>query len=416
MLSTGVEQAAPGTGWGGAPADFRIAQVVQEFSRAGGVETVAFELQRRWQEAGVAADVLTATMGAETGPELARSVRFALPQGAMQRIPTRGAWRYLGRGAAVPAFTLAASAALVRGRRPGGWNEHSVVLSHGDSLVADVIAIHAVNAASLTQKRGDGDWKWALNPMHAWVGGRDRLMLGGRRARRYVAVSRRVVDELMLHHDVPWDRITIIPNGTDLTRFTPEGPVADLRGRFGIPAASRVLMFVGHEFDRKGLAPLIDALTQSGCETAHLVVVGAGDAETYGRLATAQGVGRRVHFTGPRHDLPALYRAADAFVLPTGYETFSLVCMEAMACGVPVFATRVGGIEDYLVDGVNGYMIERDGAAIAAALGPLLGDASHLAQLGRGAYSTAQAYGWAEVARRYHELLLQVWHEKRDAC
>lgn len=397
---------------GAHPDAFRITQVVQEFSRAGGVETVAYELQRCWQATGVSASVLAATIGAEAGPDLAGNVRFALPQAAIQNIPTRGAWRYLGRAAAVPLFTLAASAALLHGRRPGGWNQRTVVLSHGDSLVADVIAIHAVNAASLAQKRGDGDWKWRLNPMHAWVGLRDRLMLRGQRARHYVAVSRRVVDELVDHHGVPRDRITVIPNGTDLDRYTPDGPVAKLRDMFAIPADSRILMFAGHEFDRKGLAHLIEALSHPGCLSAHVVVVGAGDAAAYARLAEGKGTANRVHFTGPRNDLPALYRAADAFVFPSAYETFSLVCMEAMACGLPLFATRVGGIEDYLVDGQNGFAIERNGAAIAATLAPILGDPVRLAQLGRGARATSIDYSWPEVARRYHNLLLDVWREK----
>ena len=60
--------------------------------------------------------------------------------------------------------------------------------------------------------------------------------------------------------------------------------------------------------------------------------------------------------------MTAFYSAADAFLLPSAYETFSLVCMEAMACGVPVFATLVGGIEDYLQDGVNGMAVPRDAA------------------------------------------------------
>lgn len=396
------------------PPGFRIAQVVQEFSREGGVETVAFELQRRWETEGVPSFVLAASVSPEVEPDGASRVRFALPRALSDRVPTRGRWRYLGRSLIVPSFTLAASAALWLGQRPGGWAEGAVVLSHGDSLVADVIVLHAVNAASLAQKRRDGQWRWALNPMHLWVEGRDRLMLRERRARRYVAVSRRVVDELAEHHLVPRERVTVIPNGTDLDRFTPQGPPAGLRAEFAIPDAAPILLFVGHEFDRKGLAHAILALNEPGCETAHLVAVGAGGVDAYARLAADAAVGPRVHFAGPRHDLPPIYREADAFVFPSAYETFSLVCMEAMACGLPVFAARAGGIEDYLRDGINGFGIERDGSSIAEALRPVLTDGGRMQTLRAGARATALGFGWPQIARRYRDLLLEVWREKLE--
>ena len=393
---------------------FRIVQAIQEFSAAGGAETVAYELQRRWEADGTDASVLAASVGRDVPPERRGRVRYALPP-ALQLVPTRGAWRYAGRAALVPTFTLAASVALHRARRVGSWAENAVVLSHGDTLIADVVVLHAVNAASLAQKRADREWRWALNPMHAWVGARDRVMLRGLRARRYVAVSRRVVDELERFHGVPRDRIAVIGNGTDTDRFTPEGTKAGLRERFGIEPEAKLLLFVGHEFERKGLSHVVGALTRPGCETAHVVAVGAGDSARYRAMAEAMGVGARIHFTGPQRDLPALYRDADAFVFPTAYETFSLVCMEAMACGVPVFASRVGGIEDYLLDGVNGFAVERDAGSIAAALAPALANPALLTRLGDGARQTSLDYAWAAVADRYRALLLHVWREKM-AC
>lgn len=388
-------------------------QVVQEFSQDGGTETVAYELQKAWEAGAVPSEVLAGCLGTDSPGSGARQVRLAYPQAVLAGVPTRGRWRYAGRALVVPAFTLAASAMLRAGQRPGGWAKDAVILSHGDSLVADVIVLHAVNAANLAQKRRDGEWGWLLNPMHLWVGARERWMLGGLRARRYVAVSRRVVQELADHYGIPASRVSVIPNGTDTGRFTPEGNQAPLRTEFGIPQDAPLLLFVGHEFGRKGLAYVIKALAQPGCGSAHLVVVGADDKAPYMRQAAQAGVGPRVHFAGPRRSLPAIYRAADAFVLPTAYETFSLVCMEAMACGVPVFAARAGGIEDYLQDGVNGFAVERSGRSIAATLGPVLASPDHLARLGAGARATALQFGWPNVARLYRELLVEVWHEKQ---
>ena len=110
-----------------------------------------------------------------------------------------------------------------------------------------------------------------------------------------------------------------------------------------------------------------------------------------------------------------IYSAADLFVLPTSYETFSLVCMEAMACSVPVLATRVGGIEDYLEDGVNGYGITEDPDDIAEKIQRVLSNEAMLARLRLGARATAMNYRWDKIAAQYIELMGQIQLAKHGA-
>jgi UDP-glucose:(heptosyl)LPS alpha-1,3-glucosyltransferase len=142
-------------------------------------------------------------------------------------------------------------------------------------------------------------------------------------------------------------------------------------------------------------------------------VVGSDNPAPYRKLAPE--LQDRVIFAGPRSDLPALYSAADAFVLPTAYETFSLVCMEAMACGVPVFATAAGGIEEYLKDGINGFQIRMDAEDIASRLAASFADPALMQRLREGALATARSYGWERVGQQYIELLKQIDAEKRGA-
>jgi UDP-glucose:(heptosyl)LPS alpha-1,3-glucosyltransferase len=386
------------------PMAFRILQVVREFSLRGGVESVAFELQRAWDEAGVPATVLTSQVGDD-----GRATRVRLTARWLRHIQTRGHLRYLGRLIAVPWFTIAATWAL---RRDG---RDAVVLSHGDTLSGDVLVIHAVNRASLAAKARAGNYRWLLNPMHFWVLARDRFMIGGLRYRRYVGISRRIVEELVEHYAVPRERISFIPNGINLARFAPgtDGRAA-LRSSFGIPADAPVLLFVGHEFDRKGLRFVIEALPRLG-PTPWLLVVGSDNPDRYRRRAEALGVAGRVVFAGTRRDLPELYRAADVFVFPTEYEASPLVSLEALASGVPVFATSVGGIEDYLVDGVNGFRITRDADSIVARLSPVLENPALLASLRQGAFDSARAFSWSAVAAAYRDMLSAVWAEKVSA-
>ncbi|WP_315777241.1 MULTISPECIES: glycosyltransferase family 4 protein [unclassified Bradyrhizobium] len=380
---------------------FEIVQIVQEISNAGGVETVAIELARVFGRNGLSNVVLASTVA----DNLEHTIRVERVAPWLARIPTRGLFRHIGRAVVVPLFTLAATRALAR-------HPDAVVVSHGDSLKGDVLIVHAVNAQSLAEKRTAGSWRWMLNPMHLWVALRDRFMIGGLRYRAFVAVSSRVTAELQRFFRVPAARIHVISNGIDLARFNRDTTSGQaIRREFGIPDNARLLLFVGHEFNRKGLAHAIGALDRLG-DDVWLLVVGSDNPAPYRRLT--RNAQQRVIFAGPRSDMPALYSAADAFVLPTSYETFSLVCMEAMACAVPVFATPVGGIEDYLHDGVNGFRIAADADDIAAKLAAVFADPALMRRLQDGAHATAQTYGWDQIGLQYIELLKQIDAAKRQ--
>lgn len=380
-----------------------IVQIVQEMSSGGGVETVASELARAFSRAGIGNTVLASAVDASVAA--GTSIERVGPW--LSRIPTRGWLRYLGRALVVPVFTLMATRAVFRHR-------NAVIISHGDSLIGDVLVVHAVNAQSLAEKRGTRQWSWLLNPMHLWVSLRDRWMIGGLRYRMFVAVSPRVSFELQALYSVPPSRIRVIPNGIDLDRFKLDFVAGRaIREEFEIPAHAKLLLFAGHEFRRKGLEHAIGALGQLGTDV-WMLVVGSDNAAPYRKLAGPAS--DRLIFAGARSDMPALYAAADAFVLPTAYETFSLVCMEAMACSVPVFATPVGGIEDYLVDGVNGYQIAPDAKDIAGKIARAFSDPDLMNHLRHGARATALDYGWDHIGLKYIALLEEVHAAKAESA
>lgn len=379
-----------------------IIQVIQEFSTAGGAERVAWELAQAFGRAGLPNAVVTSLAEDATGSV----TRVAVVSRWVNRIPTRGSLRYLARLVVYPVFTLAATRYV---RRQRG----SVVISHGDCLAGDVLVVHAVNAESLEEKKTSGQWRWRMNPLHAWVALRDRWMIRGLRYRRYVAVSRRVSEELQKHHGVPRERIRVISNGIDVERFRPDAAVGrQIREAYAIPPQARLLLFVSHEFHRKGLAHVVEAM-EALDDGYRLLVVGSDNPAPYRKMA--QKAGGRIIYAGAQKGIERFFAAADALVLPTSYETFSLVCMEAMACGVPVFATRAGGIEDYLRDGENGFSIAQDGADIARKLETAFGDPALVERLKAGARATALSFGWDSIAGQYAELLSEVADEKGGA-
>jgi glycosyltransferase involved in cell wall biosynthesis len=382
--------------------ELEIIQIIQELSTEGGAERVAWELARAFSRAGVKNKAISSTLGEPVGGNT-KIVRTA---SWLSRIPTRGPFRHLGRAIVVPLFTIAAT--LAARRQPD-----AIVLSHGDSLKGDAVVLHALNAENLSQKRLAGNWRWTLNLLHLWVWFRDLWMFSGLRYRTFVAVSERVSADLQRLYGVPASRIRVIPNGIDVERFKPD-PIArqKIRDEFGIPDNAKLIVFVGHEFSRKGLAPAIGALERLG-GNVHMLVIGSDNPAPYRKLAV--NARDRLTFAGARGDTAAFYAAADALVLPTSYETFSLVCMEAMACEVPVFATRVGGIEDYLQDGINGYAIMPDPEDIARKVERVFSDEQLLARLRLGARDTAMNYCWDEIAAKYIELMTQIQVAKQLA-
>jgi UDP-glucose:(heptosyl)LPS alpha-1,3-glucosyltransferase len=380
-----------------------VLQVSREIGLRGGSESVAFQLHRAWLSQGVDARVVTSEA---TESEAREGVAFVMPR--LMGWLTRSLSPHLSTLFAAPLFTVAATIRAWRSRRSG------IVLSHGDSLTGDVCIVHALNSASLAEKRRAGYYGWLLNPINLWLALRDRWMLGGRRYRRIVAISDRVGRQLKEFYDVPDDRIVMIPNGIDLSRFHPENVKArsNVRQSLGIAADSPLVLFVGSQYRLKGLEFAIRALAEMQTR-AILLVVGADNAGPYHRLAEQMGVAARVIFAGARQDLPVIYPAADAFVLPTLYETFALVCLEAMASGVPVLACPVGGIEDYLRDGENGLNIQRDAGDIARKLDLVLSDPDLHARLRAQGLSTVRNYTWDAIADQYLNLFAELMREKQ---
>jgi glycosyltransferase involved in cell wall biosynthesis len=379
-----------------------ILQVTLEMGLGGGSECVAYELHRTWQSLGLDARAITSLA---TESEARQGVSFAAPWLAICDLRSR--WRHLAALIAVPLFTLAATWSVFRSRGS------RIVVSHGDSLIGDVCVVHAVNNASLAAKWSAGYYRWLLNPSNLWIAWRDWWMLGGGRYRRVVAISERVRQQLKDHYHVPDERIVTIPNGINLSRFTPANAVfrAGVRREFGLADDVPLVLFVGNQYRLKGLEFAIRSLAEMNTRAA-LLVAGGDTPSSYRRLADQLGLSDRVIFAGARSDLPKIYPAADALVLPTLYETFALVCLEAMASGLPVLACPVGGIEDYLVDGVNGFHIKRDAADIAARLDLLLSDQELSNRIRERGLSTAEGYGWEKIAQQYLNLFDELIAER----
>ena len=164
-----------------------------------------------------------------------------------------------------------------------------------------------------------------------------------------VAISRRGAEEITALYAVPPARLSVVYNGVDLVRFHPDNRGrhrAGARAEAGVPAEAFTVLFAGSGFERKGLAVAIQALAALGDRESRLLVVGKGNRGPWTDLARRLDVAGRVVWLGPRPDIERWYAAADVVALPTRYEPFGNVHLEALATGIPVVTTtRAGGAE-----------------------------------------------------------------------
>ena len=213
-------------------------------------------------------------------------------------------------------------------------------------------------------------------------------------------------------------RIRIVPGGVDLERFRP-GDRAEARAvvRRELPQLrigdQPAILFVGRLEQLKGVDLLIEALALIDADPQPVLWIVGGDQRDHTErarlraIAEAAGVAERVFMqdAAPREVLPALHRAADVCAVPSAYESFGLVAVEAMACGTPVVASSVGGLLTTVADGRSGYLApQRTAAAFAQSLSKVLRAPDRGAAMGLRAAASVQRYAWPAVAERMLEL------------
>jgi D-inositol-3-phosphate glycosyltransferase len=232
-------------------------------------------------------------------------------------------------------------------------------------------------------------------------------------------VAATVAEEMQLRWLLHNDNATVrvIPPGVDTQRFHPSDRAA-ARAAIGVAADACLLLFVGRIEPLKGTDTLLQAVQllrargQLPPQLSLSIIGGDPDQPRESRLAELQrlmelrdelGLGEVVTFLGKRaqETLPDYYVAADVVVMPSLYESFGMVALEAMACGTPVVASQVGGLAYLVRDGETGYLVpDRDPAALADRLSRLLSNPQLRAQMGVQAVLHARTYAWPDITRK----------------
>ncbi len=252
--------------------------------------------------------------------------------------------------------------------------------------------------------------------IHIWGSFTERMAF--RRAKTIVVPSEGLAYELqMAYPELVAGKINIIPNPVDTELFRKPASFSpdSLRLDLGCTAKELLLCFCAlGNFERKGLRYAIEALAELGSSKARLVVVGGSESEIHEweKICSRAQVGTRVRFAGMQHDIRPYLWSSDAFLFPSSYEAFPLVCLQAAAAGLPLIASRVYGVDEFMIDGQTGWIVQRDAKAIAFAIAQAVRNRSQVAAMGIAAQERVQEYSEPEFCKRWQGLIGRLWSEE----
>jgi UDP-glucose:(heptosyl)LPS alpha-1,3-glucosyltransferase len=377
-----------------APISGELTVVAHEVRRDGGMERAQFEVVAGLLERGWAVHLIARVC------ELPAHERLRWTRVRTPRRPFALAY---------PAFAAVASAVLARSRG------QSIVTVLGAIVFnrVDVMTVQFCHHAFAAHPSRRAQRPSILRRVNDRVGSvmtlaMERWSLRPGRILHFAAVSSLVADEINRYFPAV-AAVSVIPNGTDPDHFRPD---ADRRRRvrldLGLADDELVALFVGGDWRRKGLGIAIDA---AGRADWTLLVVGSGDPEQYAASIAASGAS--VQFLGVTHDPAAVFSSADAFLLPSSYEGFALVTIEAAASGLPLLVTQATGAAD-LASAGGGRLLPRERGAFAEALRELADDPALRDRMGRSARQAATALAWPDIVDR-HEAVYSGMARSRQA-
>jgi glycosyltransferase involved in cell wall biosynthesis len=215
---------------------------------------------------------------------------------------------------------------------------------------------------------------------------------------KIIAVSD-VVKESLIRHGIRGEKIDLLYNSIDISKFEKDGDPMYIQKEFGLPENSFVFIFIGRLIHQKAVDVLIDAFKK--VNDSYLIIAGQGrDHDLLKEQVRELGLGSRIIFAGVRNDIPELLLASDCFVLPSRYEGLPLVLTEACAAGKPIVVSDFDAAKEVIVSEENGLVVPReDSEALAAAMNRIIQDESLRTKLSSAAKKTSEQFSISNHVR-----------------
>ena len=253
-----------------------------------------------------------------------------------------------------------------------------------------------------------------LNPRHSSLLLLEKIIFKQKRYRQITCISEQCKREIMHHYKLPANDIGVIYNGVDTDAFTPRMRLQYkdiVRAKYRIASDEVLLLFVGSGFKRKGLKYVIDAFPFIKDKKIKLLVAGKGKARKYQKLAKDNGITDKIIFAGVYKNIQEIYAAGDIFVFPSEYDAFGTACLEAMASGLPVIASKTSGVSEILTHGKDGFVINHPiNAQEIAHYIHLLLEEEKRGQMGTAARQKAELYSFEANVEKTLRIYQKVLH------
>ncbi|HIE14052.1 TPA: glycosyltransferase family 1 protein, partial [Candidatus Bathyarchaeota archaeon] len=324
----------------------KIAIVVQQYHKRGGVERHTVELVQQLIKKGHEVHVFTSEWECSEYPIIFHKIPV-IKKPSLLRVLSFAIFSQIVLGKEATSFDI------IHGQGPSFLRQQDVITAHSCHRYAVNFLRKTGNVVEKARK--------LLNPLHYVAFVMENYTYRRHHYRRIIAVGSGVKKELISCFAVPAGEIVTVPHGINLDEFNDDNRGIfrhQVRKMYNIPNDYFALCFVSNEFRRKNLEVVIKALPYIRQQEIKLLVIGRDNPTPYIRLAKSLRVEDKVIFTGPTLELNKYYNASDIFILPTRYEPFGMVITEAMACGLPVITTNRAGAIDFITNGKNGFIMD----------------------------------------------------------
>ena len=292
-------------------------------------------------------------------------------------------------------------------------NRYDLVHSHERIFQMDLLTVHGVPHRTWV-KEAKRKRLSLFDRSTAWV---EEKGIQGRRTPIVLPVSGLVKDELLKIYDIPDSKIHVIHPGVSTDRFSrleKNGCRFEIRQRYGLSQNDLVVLFVGMNFEIKRLDLVMEGvanLVQKGNTYLRLkiLVVGKGNIRKYKSIANGLGIGNRVAFVGVTKEVEKYYFASDIFALPSRFDAFPLVTLEAMIAGLPVIISGKVGTKDIIENGASGFVLGDNPSALDVSknLAVLTHEEKRM-KMGEIARRIALQHTWGKTADQVTQLYRQL--------
>jgi UDP-glucose:(heptosyl)LPS alpha-1,3-glucosyltransferase len=287
-----------------------------------------------------------------------------------------------------------------------------LIHSHDRIFKSNVVTLHSIPHRTWVRDIRQKRWPSLFDHGTSWT---EKQMYKYSGCQMFLPVSNLVKIKLLETFKIDERKIRVIHPGVDVERFQSANPYnrQEIRDAFGISEADPLILFVGMNFEVKGLDSLLSAIallkSEYDNDQVKVLVVGKGNNKKYKALAHKLGIGEQLIFSGVRNDIEKIYQAGDILVMLSKFDTFGMVVTEAMAASLPVIISDKVGAKDLVIQGENGFVVNREDVEMISSKINLMLNKEKRLEMGKKAYNTALNQTWETMTQKvlnvYEELL-----------